>query len=624
MKRITSIANWIASHELWLMILVTPLLLFPRPITPWVGLVLIAIIWTSRRLARGHFSLRTPLDLPILLLLAMALVGLTISIDRGLSYPRLWSLILGIAYYYAVANAVDVGRDAGRVAALLALLTIGVAGLSLIGSDWANARMVPLPAIYDRIPNLIRGIPGSGISMTGDLFNPRWVGITMGFLVPPSLAIALFGQGRRLRTLCALAALIGVGLLLLSQSIQGLLGLVAGILVLAIWRSRWSLLLIAIGGILVIAGFLLAGPQRVIEYLLSLDNPIGIAVVLRLDIYSRALAMIQNMPYTGIGLNTFPLIQGHFFPGYLLGPEPHAHNLYLQTALDFGLIGLFALIWLLTAWAVAAYQNYHRAESPLYQVLLVGLTAGITSYLAHGLIDSLMLGAKPSVAIWVMLGLGIQSFARAPRGQNKLMPSPIASHPNPLATTPNVILVLVILLTLDVSPTSLTTNLGLIYAHQGLYPARANGSPAEKMLEHAQSYLIKSYASDAHNVYVADELGRIYAWENENPLAIQTFSQRVKIDSFDPFQTYYPPANLLHKLRGEANGEDEYQQDLIRIYTYWMNRYPDHAEHYLRLALAWHEFQPDSPEAERIISTGLEAGAQPAELLKAHLEAIQP
>jgi O-antigen ligase len=528
-----------------------------------------------------------------------------------------------MAYYYTVVNIIDVGKNAGRVVAVLALMTICVVGLSLMGSDWDNARMFPIPAIYDNIPNLISGLPGSGISMSGDLFNPRWVGITMGFLVPTSLAVALFGEGRELRVLCSLAALLGTGTLLLSQSIQGLLGLTAGIIFLVIWRSRWSLLVIAIGATLVTAGLMRIGPQSIIEYLLTIDNPIGIAVVLRLDIWSRALAMIENMPFTGIGLNTFPLILSDFFPGYLLGPEPHAHNLYLQTALDFGLIGLFALLWLVVAWCVAAYKNYQRADSRLYQVLLAGLAAGIISYLAHGFLDSLMLGAKPSVAIWVMLGLGAQSLPEIPAEQTRSALGQHVASVRLYKAIPLVILALVIILILVTTPTALTTNNGFIFAHQGLYQAHETGTPPRRALQVAQSYLIRSYEADPENVYVADTLGRIYAWEDDYRQATQTFIRRIKIDSVDPFHNYYPPTSLLRKLKGESMGAEDHWEDLIKVYRHWMNRYPDHAEHYVRMALVWELYNDDPERAASTLNSGLENNAQPSGIFRDYLQKLQ-
>jgi hypothetical protein len=296
----------------------------------------------------------------------------------------------------------------------------------------------------------------------------------------------------------------------------------------------------------------------------------------------------------------------------------------MQTALDFGLIGLFALLWFVVAWGIAAYKNYHRSETRSYQVLLAGLAAGIISYLAHGILDSLMLGAKPSVAIWVMLGLGVQSLAEASSEQTQSVPGRNGTRVKLYKVIPLVILALVILLILVITPTALTTNNGLIFAHQGLYQAHKTGTAPQRALQAAQSFLIKSYETDPENVYVADTLGRIYAWEDDYGLATQTFTQRVTIDSLDPFGNYYPPTGLLRKLRSESIAAEDHWEDLIKVYRHWMNRYPDHAEHYVRMALVWELYNGDSERAASTLKSGLENNAQPAGILKDYLQKLQP
>jgi hypothetical protein len=189
---------------------------------------------------------------------------------------------------------------------------------------------------------------------------------------------------------------------------------------------------------------------------------------------------------------------------------------------------------------------------------------------------------------------------------------------------PLVILAFVIILILVITPTALTKNYGLIFAHQGLYQAHDTGTPPQRTLQAAQSYLIKSYETDPENVYVADTLGRIFAWEDNYGQATQNFTQRVTIDSQDPFDTYYPPTSLLRKLNGESMSAEDHWEDLIKVYRQWMNRYPDHAEHYVRLAMVWDLYNDDPERAASILNAGLENNAQPAGILRDYLQKLQP
>ncbi|MER3513799.1 MAG: hypothetical protein C4310_04935, partial [Chloroflexota bacterium] len=71
----------------------------------------------------------------------------------------------------------------------------------------------------------------------------------------------------------------------------------------------------------------------------------------RLELWSRALEAIADYPFTGIGMGTFDHVIPLRYPYVLLaGAElavPHAHNLFLQVAVDLGLPGLIAFVALL-------------------------------------------------------------------------------------------------------------------------------------------------------------------------------------------------------------------------------------------------------------------------------------
>lgn len=402
--KIRHTAIWIAHLELGMLAAATPLLMFPNRWTP-VGVTLIALTWLCRRVARGRFTVRTAMDVPIVILVLMALVSLYVSVDPAMSRAKVWGIILQAAIFYGMVNGL---RNEGQMlwmAGILVVVTIVVALVSLVGTDWDMVRLVDLPLIYDRLPRLIQGVPGSGVPRASDLFHPREVAATMAMLLPVSVVLLLFGGDRRLRVLSAVALVIGGATFLLAQSLQALLGFGMALLLIAAWRSRWALLSIPLGVMGLVGGILAYGPRHAAISFLSVDDPLGIGVALRLDIWSRALAMIHDMPYTGIGLNTFPVIQTQFYPGFLLGPEAHAHNLFLQTAVDLGLPGLGALLWLLAAFYLTAVRAYRATSNRDLSVILVGLAAGVLAYVGHGLLDTVTLGAKPVAALFAMLGL---------------------------------------------------------------------------------------------------------------------------------------------------------------------------------------------------------------------------
>jgi putative inorganic carbon (HCO3(-)) transporter len=609
------LASRVARVELIPLAVAAPFLLFPNRCTV-LALGLIALTWLARVIAFGWFSIPTGMDAPLALLVLMALVGFWASADPAMSQAKLWGIVLEVALFYGVANGVSSVKGVRWMAGLLLAATMGVALLSLAGSDWASVRLIDLPWLYDRLPNLIRGLPGSGVPVATELFNPRQVGGAMAVLLPVPLALLFFGQGLWLRMLAAGALLVGLLTLLLAQPPQAILGLTLAVLLLLAWRSRWLLLIIPLGLLVVAGGILAYGPSRAALALLSMDNPLGIAVVLRLDIWSRAWAMVRDMPFTGVGLNTFPVIQTHFYPGLLLGPEPHAHNLFLQTAVDLGLPGLSALLWLLIAFAITARRAYLASLDPELQALVVGLAGGVLAYVGYGLVDTMTLGAKPVAALFAMMGLvpailtaeSARVDEQAPARPRESRHKAFGRVAVPLGSLG--ILMLTVALTQPATP---WLNLGAIRAHKLLVNARATGEVTNNDLEGALGPLRQAAARDPGNVYLTDLLASLYAWKGEYETALDAFQRRVALEPENPISRYAPWMPWFRYLQG---GEPSSRwDDLLWVYRHWQNRYPDRAEGYVRAAIVWERYKAEPGRARQVLETGLENEARPLGLL---------
>ena len=275
--------------------------------------------------------------IPLALLFLTSLAGLLVSPAPGQGAPRFWTVFYHLALFYALVVGLRTWRACRIAGDLLIAAGLGVAILALLGTDWLSPRMMQLP-IYKAFPSLVRDPSDSG------LFNPRVMAMALSVLVPVPLSLALSGRSTGRRLVSAAIALVMVVVLVLSQSVQALAGLVVALFALALWRSRWFLLAIPGGLALAGAAVLAYGPRQLAVILLSADHPLGIGVVLRLDIWSRAWALIRDMPYTGIGLDAFPFVQSSFYSGFIIGPEAHAHNLFMQAVLDMGVAGLFGLL----------------------------------------------------------------------------------------------------------------------------------------------------------------------------------------------------------------------------------------------------------------------------------------
>ena len=628
-SRVKRVAAAVYKRELLFLGVAAPFLLFPNRWTP-AAFALILFTWLCRWLACGRLTWRTAMDLPIALLLLMALLASLISVDPAMSRAKLWGLVLEAALFFGVVNAVRDVKSLWAVVTVLVGLTAGVALFSLVGTDWDAVRLVDLPWLYGRLPRLVQGLPGSGVPRASTLFHPREVGATLAMLLPIPIALLLFGSDRRLRLLSALALAAAVPVLLLTQSLQALLGLGLALLLIAVWRSRWALLVIPLGLLAIAAALWAYGPARAAFALLSLDHPIGAGVVLRLDIWSRALAMVRDMPYTGIGLNTFPLIQAQFYPGVLLGPEVHAHNLVLHTAVDLGLPGLLAFLWLIVAFFVVVTRAYRATQNRDLRVLLAGLAAGVVAYLGNGLLDAVTLGAKPVAALFIMFGLAAAVLkvggqrAGAPVDETEALPAglPASRSRSPLAPLAALALLVALLaLGLLISPSGAALNLGAVRAHQVLVQARQTGSLPAADPRAVLAPLERVVRPEPPLAAPYRLLGSLYAWQGEPDAAIGALDRAVTLDGEGSIARYAPWLPWQRGLQG-ADPPGRWQ-DLIFIYTQWMQRYPDRSETYVQLALIYDRHLGDPDRARAVLRSGLEQGAAPAGLLARYLARLE-
>ena len=139
-----------------------------------------------------------------------------------------------------------------------------------------------------------------------------------------------------------MAAVVVAFVIVLTQSRAAYLGLAAALGFLLLWRwPRLCWLLLPVAAITVLAGALGAGQPFMA--MVGADNAVG-GLEERAAIWRAALSAVHDFPLTGIGLGTFPVAIPLLYPlRVTIDSYPHAHNLFLQLAVDLGAPGLLVL-----------------------------------------------------------------------------------------------------------------------------------------------------------------------------------------------------------------------------------------------------------------------------------------
>lgn len=393
-----------------------PWLLFPDllPAATVVALLALALVWLLGMAFDRTALPRTPFNLAFVLLGVALGVGILVSADPMETLPKATGVVLGLAVWRFVVIAV--GRRP-HVALAVALLLLICLGFSVTGV--LSLRELPkIPALTAANPFRNLALPGLAQLST----HPNQLAALISFFLPLLVSLAVGprpGPSRRLwRVALALVALLVVAILILTQSRGGWIATAAGLFALAaLWaavlppsHARRGLRLVV--GLAVLAALAVAvwiGPTTLWEMWLNppADTAVGTLRTLgvRRAIWPWGATAVGDFPFTGVGLGAFRQVVFRLYPllpwpDYDLG---HAHNIFLQTALDTGLPGLVAYLAVLFVAAAVGWRVARR--DPGFRAVSLGLLAGLVALHVFGLADALVLGAKPAVVFWFALGL---------------------------------------------------------------------------------------------------------------------------------------------------------------------------------------------------------------------------
>ncbi|HSN76358.1 MAG TPA: O-antigen ligase family protein [Anaerolineae bacterium] len=395
---------WLAAGLTLAVLAAVPILVFSPALPPWMATaatVFLVLAFLARAALTGHLLGHTPADWPLLALLLLLPVGLWASPDPAITYPRTDALVASAALFWVVAAQRD--RPWLRYSGW-ALLAGGVA-LALVVFT-ATSFPAKLPGVQIDISALQARLQTPFLQR--DEFNPNLTGHVMALLLAPAVALTLKGSGRGQRLAALLVSGLLAALLVLSQSRGALLAALVAIPVVTVainWRWLW---LWGPLGLLSLGAALLVGPRLQIAAL-AVDTTSSINTLQgRAELWSRALYLMQDFPFTGVGLGMPEPVIKLLYPTFLTGPDSvwsHVHNTYLQVGSEMGLPGLIAFLALLLTVAAVLVRQVRRTQAGIYQGLSVGLLGSWSVFVVHSLVDTPTFSPIIGVSFFVLLGL---------------------------------------------------------------------------------------------------------------------------------------------------------------------------------------------------------------------------
>jgi putative inorganic carbon (HCO3(-)) transporter len=313
-------------------------------------------------LAERRFAPTTPLNWPIFALLLWLPMGIWVATDGVRAWQATGFLALGLALYIAFLNWPPTQRRPWLLAAFivgcgLLLTTIGPEILPSVPTEFF---------VFSEEVTKSKPIDYFGV---GETINPNVLAGGLLWPIPLLVALAIrtsWARRRWLPPFLIILALPGFVTLVLVQSRGGYLALAVALMLVITLRWPWAGVAMSIAVVTTSLVLLWEGAPLFLEPFGSDGTVTSFSG--RLDIWQGTLTALGDYGLTGVGLGNFDLV----VPAYLTTwttSIPHAHNLFLQIAVDLGVPGVIFYGWLLVQTGIVLVQilrndGYVEEEAP--------------------------------------------------------------------------------------------------------------------------------------------------------------------------------------------------------------------------------------------------------------------
>jgi len=437
---------------------------------PW-PLVLVLAPWLVQCLLSRRLPRRTGFELPLLVFLLSATLAVWAAFDRQEAWPKLWRIVGGVALFYALQNAASLGRKRGW---LLTAFGAAVAVYFLVTHDWitypakipaltrlGQALQAPVPplSVHRLHPNVAGGIFAMMIPFAGlvALWSWRDLGDRSS---PDANGSVLAMTWLKLGVALACLALILIGLVM-STSRGAWIALGCALLLATLWTlsrratrsvpalGSWLFPVVVVALLLAPLAVTAAWPGGIVGALRALPGPeTGVS---RVELLRNSLSLVRDYPLIGAGLGSFQMLYSTYVLFLHVGYIIHSHNLLFNVAVEQGLLGVFALLWM---WGVLGRMLHARSAAPMAgpepdasgrdgTAALAAAVLCLVVVAVHGMVDDVLYGSRAVLLLFLPLGFGFRSTRSHTGGRGSRAWSPHARFLVPASLT--VILVVALL-----------------------------------------------------------------------------------------------------------------------------------------------------------------------------------
>lgn len=254
-------------------------------------------------------------------------------------------------------------------------------------------------------PSLLVNISGATILRASGVFpDPHMFAFYLGMASPIALAFTLLASSQKKKRIWSLVFVTILFADLLSFSRGGYVGLLAGGIfflfvsgALSYWSQRQKMGVFFLIPFLVTAIFLSPFGTR---FLSSFSHTDG-SNVERLRLWEEAVIHIGERPFFGVGLGNYPLLVK---PGASYREPIYAHNLFLDIAVEVGVVGLFFFLGMLVLSSARLFLWWKIKKDDW---LAPSLLTALVIFLAHAFFETPLFSVHVLPALLLLIAAGV-------------------------------------------------------------------------------------------------------------------------------------------------------------------------------------------------------------------------
>ena len=326
-----------------------------------------------------------------------------------------WAFLAFIlAYFLATFFSSDVAQSLKHFKNLLLILALYLVAFNLRTEKQVHTAtdvLVITATVMAFLGILMTDVAGGKRVMALQSTTMTWGALSAIFTLM-TFSLLLFGVKSRKRWLYLGAFIIQFISMIFSYVRGSWVGFIAGIVVLALLKSRklfWGVL------ILILVAFLLAPPMIQQRILSITDLSVGSTQV-RFTQWRNAIEIFKDHPVVGVGwIDLLKIHRDYAPPGADLNYQAyqigHFHNNFVMFLVCFGLAGLIAgfyLVFRLFRTNIRIFKSIPEQASYL-SALSLGVIAVLTAFWVNGFFDWTFGDAEPVTLLWAVVGLGMAS-----------------------------------------------------------------------------------------------------------------------------------------------------------------------------------------------------------------------